>query len=49
MNEIIKILIADDHELFRKGIISLLIGEEDIKIIGEANDGKDLIYKYQTG
>ena len=48
MNEIIKILIADDHELFRKGIISLLIGEEDIKIIGEANDGKDLIYKYQT-
>lgn len=45
-NKILKILIADDHELFRKGIISLLIGEEKIKIIGEANDGKDLIYKY---
>lgn len=42
----INILIADDHELFRKGIISLLIKEEKIRIIGEANDGKDLIYKY---
>lgn len=41
----IKILIADDHELFRKGIISLLLNEEWIKIIGEANDGKDLINK----
>jgi DNA-binding NarL/FixJ family response regulator len=45
-NSSIKILIADDHELFRKGIISLLLGEEDIEIIGEANNGKDLIYKY---
>ena len=46
LNRTIKILIADDHELFRKGIISLLLKEEKIKIIGEANDGKDLIYKY---
>lgn len=45
-NKTIRILIADDHELFRKGIISLLINEEKIKIIGEANNGKDLIYKY---
>ena len=42
----IQILIADDHELFRKGIISLLIGEENIQIVGEANNGKDLIYKF---
>ena len=47
MNRIIKILVADDHELFRKGIISLLIAENDIEIIGEANTGKDLISKYQ--
>lgn len=46
LNHIIKILIADDHELFRKGIISLLLSEEKIRIVGEANDGKDLIYKY---
>lgn len=42
----IKILIADDHELFRKGIISLLIEENNLQIIGEANNGKDLVYKY---
>lgn len=42
----ITLLIADDHELFRKGIISLLLEEEMLIIIGEANDGKDLIYKY---
>src|SRR3989337_1570920 len=46
LTHIIKILIADDHELFRKGIISLLLHEEKIRILGEANDGKDLIYKY---
>lgn len=44
--DLIKILIADDHELFRKGFISLLLNEEGIQIIGEANNGKDLIYKY---
>lgn len=42
----IKILIADDHELFRKGFISLLLKEPGIKIIGEANNGKDLVYKF---
>lgn len=46
LDRTVKILIADDHELFRKGMISLLNSEENIKIIGEANNGKDLIYKY---
>lgn len=46
LSHTVKILVADDHELFRKGIISLLLKEDKIKIIGEANDGKDLIYKY---
>lgn len=45
LTKTVKILIADDHELFRKGIISLLLKEEKIKIVGEANDGKDLVYK----
>lgn len=46
LDRTVKILIADDHELFRKGMISLLNSEENIKITGEANNGKDLIYKY---
>ena len=42
----ITILIADDHELFRKGIISLLMEEQNLQVIAEANNGKDLVYKY---
>lgn len=40
------ILIADDHELVRKGIISLLIEEQNLQVVAEANNGKDLVYKY---
>ncbi len=42
----IRILIADDHTLFRSGIISLIEDDEDIEIIGEASNGKDLIGLY---
>lgn len=42
----IRILIADDHKLFRSGIISLLQDVEGILIIAEAEDGHELIKKY---
>jgi two-component system response regulator NreC len=41
----IKILIADDHLLVRTGIISLLEDVPDIEIIGEAEDGRNIIEK----
>ena len=41
------ILIADDHTLFRSGIISLIEGAEEIKIIGEASNGKELVRLYK--
>jgi two-component system, NarL family, response regulator DegU len=34
-----KIIIADDHPVFRSGIKSILEGIEDIQIVGEAADG----------
>jgi DNA-binding NarL/FixJ family response regulator len=43
----ITILIADDHTLFRSGIISLIDEESDIKVIGEASTGKELINLYK--
>lgn len=43
----IRILICDDHALLRSGIISLLHDEPGIFIIGEAEDGYDLIDKYE--
>ncbi len=35
----IKVLIADDHSLFREGLRSLLEDQDDVEIVGEAEDG----------
>jgi len=42
----IRLLIADDHSLFRSGLLSLLKPEDDICIVGEANNGQELIDIY---
>ena len=34
-----RIVIADDHAIFRAGIKSLLDAEQDIEVVGEAEDG----------
>lgn len=39
----IKILIADDHQLVRVGIRRLLEDEKDFKVVAEAADGKDAL------
>ena len=38
--EKIKIIIADDHTMFLQGIVSLLENEENITILGKAENGK---------
>ena len=43
----IKIIITDDHELFRRGVKTALSGKERISIIGEAENGKDLLQKLE--
>ncbi|UFH36888.1 response regulator transcription factor [Flavobacterium acetivorans] len=43
MNESIKIILADDEVLFRKGISFLLSREENLEIIFEASSGSELI------
>lgn len=43
--ETIKVAIADDHKIFRDGIKMALSGKDYLKIIWEAEDGKDLIHK----
>ena len=37
---VIKILIADDHQMFIDGIKSMLRKQKDLHIVAEANDGK---------
>lgn len=44
-NPQIKVSIADDHKIFRDGIKMALNGKEYLKIIWEAEDGKDLMHK----
>jgi DNA-binding NarL/FixJ family response regulator len=48
MNTPIKIIIADDHEIFRKGFQVLLRKEEEIRIIGEAQNGDELLKLVKT-
>jgi DNA-binding NarL/FixJ family response regulator len=39
----IRIVIADDHALFRSGLRALLERHPDFKVVGEANDGRELV------
>ncbi len=45
VSTIIKIAIADDHKIFRDGIKMALSPRENLKMIWEAEDGKDLLHK----
>ena len=44
----IRVLIADDHAIVRKGIRALLSTETDVQVIGEASDGAEAIAQTQA-
>ena len=39
----VRMLIADDHPIFRDGLRKLLEAEKDFKVIGEASDGGEAV------
>lgn len=41
----IKIILADDHEMLRAGLKGLLEKEPDFKVVAQAKDGEDLLEK----
>jgi DNA-binding NarL/FixJ family response regulator len=41
--EIIRVLIADDHTIFRKGVRALLNSLPNMEVVGEAEDGESVI------
>jgi two-component system response regulator NreC len=41
----IRILLADDHTLFRQGMKTLLVTETDMEVVGEAPNGADAMEK----
>src|SRR6476660_7348188 len=43
--EVIKVAIADDHQIFRKGVILSMRPFTNIKFVMEAENGEDLLQK----
>jgi DNA-binding NarL/FixJ family response regulator len=43
----IRILVVDDHPLLREGIISLVEKQTDMRIVGEASNGKEAIQLFK--
>jgi len=39
----VRLLIADDHKLMREGLRALIEREEDMQVVGEAEDGKSTV------
>lgn len=44
----IRLAIADDHILFRKGLRALLSGFEEMEVLFEAGDGQDLLERLDS-
>src|SRR5258708_13922055 len=39
----IRVLVADDHAIFRAGLKALLEAQPDLRVIGEAGDGAEAV------
>lgn len=44
----VRILLADDHDLFREGLAGILATQPDMLVVGEASDGLEAIVKAQA-
>ena len=44
----IRILAVDDHAIFRQGIIGLLAGQTDMKLVAEASSGLEAIQQFRV-
>ena len=44
-NELIRVLIVDDHAVVRTGIRKVLESEPDIEVVGEAGDAKNAVFQ----
>ncbi|HWC13442.1 MAG TPA: response regulator transcription factor [Actinomycetota bacterium] len=47
-DEAIKVLVVDDHALFRRGLEMVLDGEPDIEVVGEASDGHEAVERAEA-
>jgi len=45
--ETLRVMVVDDHALFRRGLQMVLQGEPDLDLVGEASDGAEAVEKSQ--
>ncbi len=43
MSDFIRVFLADDHPVVRRGIVDLLETEPDIEVVGEASNGREAV------
>jgi DNA-binding NarL/FixJ family response regulator len=43
MNELINVLIADDHPIVRQGLMAVLVPRNGMKVVGEATNGAEAV------
>ncbi|MBI3450370.1 MAG: response regulator transcription factor [Acidobacteria bacterium] len=43
----IRVLVADDHPVFRDGIRAIVNAESDLEVVAEASDGRDAVAKFK--
>jgi two-component system NarL family response regulator len=41
----VRVLVVDDHALFRRGLVEVLSREGNVEVVGEASDGREAIQK----
>ena len=46
--EPVRVLVVDDHALFRRGIVTVLANQKDISVVGEAVNGLEAIDKAEA-
>src|SRR4029453_2733078 len=45
--ELLRVLVCDDHALFRRGLQMVLEQEPDLELVGEASDGEEVVERAQ--
>ena len=44
----IRILVVDDHPVVREGVTTLVGGQSDMRIVGEASNGREAIQQFRA-
>ena len=45
---LIRVLAVDDHPVFRQGIVGLIDGQLDMRLVGEASNGREAIQQFRA-